>query len=251
MGESAHAGVAAAAHTTTGVPVELVVEGRHCVIVGGGNAATIKARSLLAGGAAITVISPEISAGLAELLAEHSDSLRWVRREFRPADLDQPPGDDQPAGGDRPFLDNRPFLVVAATGTAEVDDLVSEVASRRSILVARASADHAGRAGRADVRFSARGSVGPASFGVNVHPSHPALAAWVRDRLRRFLEPHEVLLAAAVGLRADLRSAREADPSSPWSGLDWKSALDAWMLTAQRSEDPLEVKEQLRSCLLS
>src|ERR1700676_5138604 len=50
-------------------PAFLVVEGKVCVVVGGGRVAARKVRSLLAAGARVVVISRELHAELQTLLA--------------------------------------------------------------------------------------------------------------------------------------------------------------------------------------
>lgn len=42
-----------------GIPVRLAVRGRRCVIIGGGKAGELKARSLIGAGANVVVVSPD------------------------------------------------------------------------------------------------------------------------------------------------------------------------------------------------
>lgn len=231
-----------------GVPVQLNVAGRPCLVVGGGRGALLKVRSLLTGGAAVTVVAPELSSELDRLVknvtAEAVDTaegtapasrLRWVPRKFEPEDLDGV------------------ILVVAATGDAEVDSMVCELGAAQGALVAETGATSRPVAAnrRSDFRFSASGSVGGIVIGVNSEPAHPALSSWIRDRMVEVLAEYEAVVEAAQSLRVELKSVRSSGSNLPAGRLDWKSALDTWMLDAQRCEDPLEVKEQLRSCLLS
>jgi precorrin-2 dehydrogenase/sirohydrochlorin ferrochelatase len=58
-------------------PVGLVVEGRACLVVGGGTVAARKAASLAECGAVVTVVAPEIGAAL-----ERPD-IRQERRPYR------------------------------------------------------------------------------------------------------------------------------------------------------------------------
>jgi uroporphyrin-III C-methyltransferase/precorrin-2 dehydrogenase/sirohydrochlorin ferrochelatase len=63
-------------------PAFLDLSGRKVVVVGGGPVAAGKIESLLAAGARVTVIAPDIAPGI-----EHAD-VAIVRREFRDSDLD-------------------------------------------------------------------------------------------------------------------------------------------------------------------
>lgn len=67
-------------------PVGLLLEGQPCLIVGGGKVATHKAHLLRESGAIITLVTPTISADLAELARR--GQIKWFERCFDPADLD-------------------------------------------------------------------------------------------------------------------------------------------------------------------
>jgi len=67
-------------------PVFLEMKDRPCVVVGGGTVAERKVEGLLAAGAQVTVISPELTPALAALLKE--GRLRHVARPYRQGDLE-------------------------------------------------------------------------------------------------------------------------------------------------------------------
>lgn len=96
-------------------PLYLCIEGKPVVIVGGGRVAERKARTLLGHGAAVTVIAPEITEGLHDLVA--TGRIDWIERRFKEGDV---------AGA---------MLVFAATGNRDVDGAVSAQARQRGILV--------------------------------------------------------------------------------------------------------------------
>ncbi len=66
-------------------PVFLDVRGRRCVVIGGNGVAEEKAARLLEYGAGAVVVSPELTDGLAAMV---DDGLAWVRRGYRPGDLE-------------------------------------------------------------------------------------------------------------------------------------------------------------------
>lgn len=94
------------------LPLTLRVGGRRVVVVGGGHVATRRALSLLDSGAAVVVISPEVSDSLASSIGR--GDVEWIQRPYASGDL----------GG--------AWLVQTATGTA-VDDLVAADAETAQI----------------------------------------------------------------------------------------------------------------------
>jgi len=96
------------------VPMFVKLQGRECLVVGGGMIAESKVQSLLAAGARVRLVAPRVTTAL----AEHArlSSITWVAREFEVADL---------AGV---------FLVIAATNNDEVNELVFRQADRRNVL---------------------------------------------------------------------------------------------------------------------
>ena len=70
---------------TKALPVNLLLEGRLCLVVGGGKVALRKCGSLLAAGAQVRVVSPAVGLELEKLAAERK--LELVARPFKPADI--------------------------------------------------------------------------------------------------------------------------------------------------------------------
>jgi precorrin-2 dehydrogenase/sirohydrochlorin ferrochelatase len=66
-------------------PIFLDLQGRRCIVIGGGAVAERKVEGLLAAGAEITVVSPETSEGLRLLLAQRS--LKHLPRKYQHGDL--------------------------------------------------------------------------------------------------------------------------------------------------------------------
>ncbi len=67
------------------LPIFVDVSGRTCVVIGGGAIAERKVRSLIDAGAAVVVISPEVTAGLAAMV--DADTIRLLQRAYRHGDL--------------------------------------------------------------------------------------------------------------------------------------------------------------------
>ena len=67
-------------------PVFFDLEGRRCLVIGGGEIAQHKVEGLLAAGARVTVIAPKLTRDLRRLLAEGKIDL--VQREYREGDIE-------------------------------------------------------------------------------------------------------------------------------------------------------------------
>lgn len=66
-------------------PLSINIEGRHCLVVGGGGVGARKAQGLLASGARVTVVSPRMDPALEALLPH--ERLHLERRAYRPEDM--------------------------------------------------------------------------------------------------------------------------------------------------------------------
>jgi siroheme synthase-like protein len=93
----------------------LRLDGRRCLVVGGGEVALEKVEGLLTCGAAVTLVAPAAHDALAELAGE--GSIAWERRSYEPGDLEGS------------------FLVIAATDDTEVNIEVHADAEARAMLV--------------------------------------------------------------------------------------------------------------------
>jgi uroporphyrin-III C-methyltransferase/precorrin-2 dehydrogenase/sirohydrochlorin ferrochelatase len=136
-------------------PVGLRLRGRTVVVVGGGQAAHRQVAGLLAAGAVVTVVSPQVTPAL-EALAPPGP-LTWQRRRYEPGDLDGA------------------WFAVAATDDSGVNREVSEEAERRRIFCARVD-DHAA----SSAWPPAVGRLGDLVGGVH-ESARPGRAAAVRD----------------------------------------------------------------------
>jgi len=94
-------------------PTSLLIEGKPCLIVGGGKVAVRKAGGLLEAGAVVTVISPALDDRLAELVRQGR-----VQHVARPFEADDPAG----------FV-----IVFAATGDKKVNREVLEACRTRRV----------------------------------------------------------------------------------------------------------------------
>lgn len=96
-------------------PVNLHINHRPCIVVGGGSVAERKVLGLLTSGAAVTLLSPQVTEELARLIQEKK--LIHVARSYRKGDV---------AGF---------FIVICATDNKTVNQLIAEEANQAGALV--------------------------------------------------------------------------------------------------------------------
>ena len=159
-------------------PAFLDLRGKMAVVVGGGEVALRKIESLLAAGATVRVVAPEIHPDVEEL--ERRGVLRIERRFYRTGDLDGA------------------ILVIAATSSSEVNRLVSEEASRRNTLLN--VVDAPALSGFIVPSVIRRGDL---TVAISTGGLSPALAKHIRRKLEEILVPE---YGAFLRLLGDMRS---------------------------------------------
>ena len=203
-----------------GYPVNLLVAGRRCVVVGGGRIAARKVDGLLGAGARVHVVAPHLVSELEDLRDRHVITV--APRRFEPTDLDGA------------------WLATTATGDPEVDHAVYEAGSARRVWVN--SADDPANCSFTLMSVVRQGDI-VVTIGTNGR-SH-ALATWLRDHVRDEMGPeYETLLEVLSEAREELRSAGRSSETA-----DWRKAFDSGILDLIRGGRIPEAKELLRACL--
>jgi len=96
-------------------PIAIKLKNKRAIVIGGGQVAERKARTLLRFGALVYVVSPDLTAALRRLVKLRK--ITWIDRVVKTSDLEG-------AG-----------LVIAATSDAAVNKKMSVLAKKRGILV--------------------------------------------------------------------------------------------------------------------
>ena len=200
-------------------PVNLVLGGRQCLVVGGGTIALRKVEGLVSCGARVRVVAPRIIPELRMLSEVTFDERRW-----RPEDL---------AGV---------WLVIAATDDPAVNSAVHQAGERERIWVNGADDP-------ANCSFTLPAVVrrGDLQIAISTGGRSPALATWLRRRLEGEIGPE---YADLLDILATERDGLKAAGVST-EGLDWRSALDSDMLDLIRTGDLAHARERLQTCLSS
>ena len=201
-------------------PISLELHQRRCVVIGGGAVAERRVEGLLAVGADVTVVSPDVTPALARAAA--TGRLRHVARPYRTGDL---------AGAS---------LTPTAVDHPAVTAAVADEARARGIWL-NAADDSA----HCDFMLPAVVRRGVLTVAVASGGASPALTRALREHLDGTLGPEWAMLGElASAARRDLRAAgRSANPEA------WRRALgrDVRDLLATGRVD--EARRRLRACL--
>ena len=136
----------------------LRLQGRRCLVVGGGEVGLEKVEGLLACGGEVTLAAPDAVEPLRELAEE--GSIRWERRPYRTEDVDGA------------------FLAIAATNDTDVNISVSEGAERRAMLVNVVDVPPL-----CNFILPAIIRTGPLAIAISTAGASPALAKRIRDQI--------------------------------------------------------------------
>ncbi len=198
-------------------PVNLVLRGRPCLVVGAGRVALGKIRGLLDAGANVDVVATRVIPEVRRL-----DGVTLNERAYRSGEV----------AGYR--------LVVAATDDRQVNRQVYLDGEAAGVWVNSAdNPDNCAFTLPAVVRR------GPIMLTVSTGGRSPALSAWLRGRLSDELGPEYLtLLDLLVERREELLAQGVAT-----EGLSWQEALDSGMLELVRTGRFAEAREHLRACL--
>ena len=158
-------------------PVCLKIAGRQCLVIGGGRVGERKVQGLLAHGAKVKVISPELSEVLSVLLRD--GAIAWQDRFNQEGDL---------AGA---------FLVIAATDDPAVQERVHAEAEARNLLLNVADVPK-----WCNFILPATARRGDLAISVSTAGKSPALASILRQGLEvKFGQEYGVLVDILGSLR--------------------------------------------------
>jgi precorrin-2 dehydrogenase/sirohydrochlorin ferrochelatase len=144
------------------LPLGIDVQGRNCVVIGGGNVGTRKALTLARAGAVVTVVSPTVTAELAGQI--DGGQVHWTNDSYREELL------------------SAAFLVVAATDKKALNaDIVRDAIDRGALVCDASSAE------RSQVIFGALLKREDVTVAVFTDGRNPARARRTRDQIARAL----------------------------------------------------------------
>lgn len=180
-------------------PINLQINNRLCIVVGGGSVAQRKVVDLLAAGACVTVLSPEITPHLAELIMQKK--LIHINRAYGEGDL---------AGF---------FIVICATNNKAVNQLVAEEGNQIGALVNVADAPQLG-----NFNIPSKITHGDLLITISTGGKSPALAKMLGKELRERYGPEygtylELLALTRAKMKENMQLSKEREAF-------WRQTID-------------------------
>ena len=182
-------------------PMFLNISSKRCVVVGGGEVALRKVKTLLEHGANVEVISPEVCSQLNEL-AERGE-IRMFSRHFQPGDLDDA------------------LIAIAATDDGDTNREVVGEAREKAVLVN--VVDEAESCDFIVPSYLRRGDI---TVAISTGGRSPALARKIRTRLEKDFGNEFAALAVLISeVRDEVKQ-----QGIKVNGDAWQEALDMDLL---------------------
>ncbi|MCH4178555.1 MAG: bifunctional precorrin-2 dehydrogenase/sirohydrochlorin ferrochelatase [Megasphaera sp.] len=205
-------------------PVNLTIEHKPCLIIGGGSVATHKVRELLNAGADITVISPELCPELDKL--HQQKYFNWECHPYQTGD------------------ETGYFLIVCACGDTVVNKTVWTAAMSHNQLIN--VCDEPDLCNFTVPSILRRGDL---QIAISTNGKSPALSRWLRRRLEE-----EIGFAYGPWLDALGRIRDEAQihlPNSQSRQLFWRTFLTADLITLAIMGNLKQAEDLLHQQLLN
>lgn len=206
-------------------PVTLNINNRCCTVVGGGEVALRKVKTLLNEGAKVTVISPSLCESL-EMLYQTENAFVWVTDPYQ---------DGMLSGS---------FLVVAATNNREINHQVAMWCEAHNILVNVADS-------REESSFIVNAAVrrGDLLIAISTDGASPAVAKSIRMQLEaEFGEEYAVMLEIMEDMRKKAMTTI-SDESKRRVFLQQLAQMNLQELLKTESKE--EVQKRVELCLSS
>jgi len=168
-------------------PLFLKLDGRKCIVVGGGTIAYRKIRALIECGASVMVVSPELRREIEEYAKEHD--IEIVRRTVKPSDI------------------KGVAVAIAATNNRKVNEAIAQAARENGVLV-----NVVDMPDLCDFYVPSRIDRGDLQIAISTGGAFPAFAQHLRLTLEEQFGPEFTTYVKLLGRYRQKAKARIADP---------------------------------------
>ena len=185
-------------------PIFLNISGKRCVVVGGGQVAHRKIRTLLEHNADVQVISPDLCPELGQLA--ESGKIEVLHRDYRAGDL------------------RKAFIAVAATNDSDINLEIVKEARKNAVLV-----NIVDDAENSDFILPSHIHRGDLTIAISTAGKSPALARKIKTKLEKdFGDEYASLTLLINEVRTEIKR-----QGIKVSSDDWEEALDLDLLLNQ------------------
>ncbi len=203
-------------------PVNLQINNRSCLVVGGGSVAERKVQSLLAAGASVAVLSPEITEALADMARERR--ITYISRCYQHGDI----------GG---F-----FIVICATNNKEVNQWIADEANQAGALVNVIDAPENG-----NFVVPSQIARGDLLLTVSTNGKSPALAKKIGAQLAQQYGPEyglylDLLAKARLKIKEVISSSKERE-------LFWRQMIDDQVINLLKEGKIQEAEAKINNAI--
>ena len=203
-------------------PINLILDNKPCVVLGGGHVALRKVKGLLEAKAKVTVISPQIVEGLAKLV--ETKAIIWQKKCYEQGALTD-------------FI-----LAICAIGNEEVNAQVRKEANQKKVIL-----NVVDRLEFCDFALPAKIRRGDLLVTFSTNGKSPALSRYLRCKMEReFDETYANWLDKLVQLR---KEAIEKLPTSDDREIFWRSALSDDVMELVRAKKYDEAEASIRDAI--
>lgn len=204
-------------------PVFADVEGRTCLVVGGGGVAEDRAGRLAASGARVRLVAPRTTPTLDEMIAQHRIA-EYRQREYTATDLEGC------------------LLAIAATDSRAVNHTVRTDARRAGVLC-----NVADDPGLCDFILPAVVRRGDLTLAVSTGGASPVVAADIRRRLEEAFGPEWGELIAMLGAVREELKRRHPEPDKRSSRV--RAVMESDVLSLLERGESQAAERRMRSLL--
>ena len=206
-------------------PLFLDINGKRCLVVGGGRVGERKVASLIEAGAVVEVVSPEVTDTLSEWAV--NGTVDWHARPFEKADV------------------KGALLVFGATDDIDANEAVAKAAEEANVLY-----NDAIERERCDFLVPSTVRRGGLTLAASTGGSSPAYARLVREKLEESFGPeHGEVVALFERLRPRVMALFPDDPSRRRA--IWDQLVSWEMVDWVREGNDQAIEERVAQCLSS
>jgi len=203
-------------------PVNLQINNRSCIVVGGGSVAERKVIALLTAGACVTVLSPEVTQKLTELI--QTKKIIHVARDYAEGDV---------AGF---------FIVICGTNNSGVNKLVAEEASKAGALVNVADAPQLG-----NFNVPSQIAHGDLLITISTGGKSPALARRLGAELAQRYGPEygtylDLVAEARTKMKKNMQSSQERESF-------WRQTIDSEVINLLKEGKIKEAEAKINNAI--